>query len=404
MDLTAIDSAAFARDVDALHAELMADLGPADIAHLHKMNRWSRACTITGYATAWIAPNPVSVIAMSLGTLSRWITMHHVGHRGYDRVPDMPRKLTSKVFAKGWRRYFDWFDWMHPEAWNHEHNNLHHPRTGEDADPDLVERNAEWLRDSSMPKIMKVVIATLIACTWRFSYYAPNTIRELHRAKRRRAGDPDPTSQEEALRQLFNPKDPEGRAQWMRVLNPATVEGRQLWLSCLLPYAALRFVVIPAAFYAISPWAAFSVLVNSLLAEVLTNLHAFAVIVPNHAGGDVPRFDGASRDKPEFFVRQVAGSVNFTGGTDVKDFLQGYLNYQIEHHVWPDLPMLKYRQAQPKLQAIAAKHGVPYIREGVGTRVAKMVSVMIGSATMPRGITAPAEMERSTPSTLPLAS
>ena len=32
---------------------------------------------------------------------------------------------------------------MLPEAWNVEHNNLHHYRTGEPGDPDLVERNLE---------------------------------------------------------------------------------------------------------------------------------------------------------------------------------------------------------------------------------------------------------------------
>ena len=40
----------------------------------------------------------------------------------------------------------DWLDWMLPEAWNVEHNNLHHYKLGEQGDPDLVERNFEPLR------------------------------------------------------------------------------------------------------------------------------------------------------------------------------------------------------------------------------------------------------------------
>jgi hypothetical protein len=50
------------------------------------------------------------------------------------------------VVAQGslFKRATQWFDWMLPEAWNIEHNNLHHYRLGEKYDPDLVERNREW--------------------------------------------------------------------------------------------------------------------------------------------------------------------------------------------------------------------------------------------------------------------
>ena len=41
------------------------------------------------------------------------------------------------------------------QAWNIEHNNLHHFRTGEDGDPDLVERNVELLREAPIPRMLK---------------------------------------------------------------------------------------------------------------------------------------------------------------------------------------------------------------------------------------------------------
>ena len=61
---------------------------------------------------------------------------HHVSHRGYDRVQGAPDTRRSKRFAAGRRRWLDWFDWIRPEAWNTEHNLLHHYRLGEEADPD----------------------------------------------------------------------------------------------------------------------------------------------------------------------------------------------------------------------------------------------------------------------------
>jgi hypothetical protein len=120
----------------------------ADVAHLRKVAFFGRLCSVLGWATAWIAPNPVSAALLSTGRFSRWsMIAHHVAHRGYDRVGG-PQ---GKPFAEGWRRLIDWFDWIDPAAWKHEHNTLHHYRLNEDRDPDLVEANLDWMRTSGWP-------------------------------------------------------------------------------------------------------------------------------------------------------------------------------------------------------------------------------------------------------------
>jgi fatty acid desaturase len=73
----------------------------------------------------------------------------------------------------------------------------------------------------------------------------------------------------------------------------------------------------------------------------------------------------------EFFLRQIVGSVNYACGNDRIDFLQGWLNYQIEHHLWPAMPLLQYQRAQPRVREICEKHGVPYKQESIWTRVRK---------------------------------
>merc|ERR1719223_326721 len=124
-------------------------------------------------------------------------------------------------------------------------------------------------------------------------------------------------------------------------------------------------------------------LVNLLVAELLTNVHAFLTIVTNHAGEDLYTFDDAVKPNTgSFYVRQIVGSVNFATGTDPIDFSHGWLNYQIEHHVWPDLSMLQYQKGAPKLKAICAKYGVPYIQENVWTRVRKTIDIMVGNTSM----------------------
>src|SRR5436305_548959 len=86
-------------------------------------------------------PNPLSVFALSFGIFIRWAVLaHHTIHCGYDRVPGVSYRHTSRGFARGWRRCIDWIDWMSPAAWRHEHNFMHHCRLNEDpGDPDLVE-------------------------------------------------------------------------------------------------------------------------------------------------------------------------------------------------------------------------------------------------------------------------
>ncbi|XXF78633.1 fatty acid desaturase [Myxococcaceae bacterium GXIMD 01537] len=354
-DPASVDVDAFLKDIQALRAELEASLGEPDAAHLRKIERWGRLATAFGVATCWIAPNPLSAAGMSVGRATRWLLMHHVGHRGYDRVAGMPPERTSKAFAKGQRRFLDWFDWMLPEAWVYEHNVLHHSHTGEEADPDLLERNAEKsLRDTSRPLALRYLQLALLAVTWRASYYAPETLRSLRRKGRR----------------LDSPMSSE--------------ELRELVRRCYVPYGLFHFVVFPALFLPLGAWAAFSAGCNALLAEVFTNLHTFLVVGPNHTGEDLYRFDAPPANKGERYLQQVLGSANYATGGELNDYAHLWLNYQIEHHLFPDIPMLKYREVQPKVRALCEKHGIPYVQESVWTRARKMVDVVVGKASMRR--------------------
>jgi fatty acid desaturase len=322
-----------------------------------------------GYGTAWIAPNLFSAFLISQGNVARWtIVAHHVSHRGFDRVPGAPERFRSRTFAGGLRRIVDWLDWIDPEAWRHEHDVLHHYRTGELADPDLVEENVRYLRDLPAPRAVKYALIGLHALSWKLTYYAPSSFQALSAARRRRAGLPSE----------------EGAPRYADAFNPLTTEGREFWRRCLLPYALARFVAVPALALPLGPFAAASVLANSVMAEAIANVHSFLIVVPNHAGDDLHRFDDRGRTRAEFYVRQVTGSANFNAGGDLHDFLHGYLNYQIEHHLFPDLPPLRYREIRPRVKAICAQYGVPYVEDSVWARARKMLGVMTGETSMKR--------------------
>jgi len=69
-------------------------------------------------------------------------------------------------------------------------------------------------------------------------------------------------------------------------------------------------------------------------------------------------------------------------GTDLIDFMHGWLNYQIEHHLWPNLSMLSYQKSAPLVQEICRKHGVPYVKQNVFWRLKKTVDIMVGKSSM----------------------
>lgn len=364
------------QDVENFTQELMALRRAAnermnldDFKHLKKIERWGKLCTAAGYSTAWIMPNPVSAFLMSQGNVTRWTTIaHHVVHKGYDKIEGVPARYTSTGFAKGLRRFLDWNDWILPQAWANEHNKLHHYNLGEAADPDQVELNLEWLRDSNLPMPVRYAIVGLFAMSWKPVYYAPNTLKHLRSTKNNVLGE---ERQSAALSQL-------------ELWNPLNPFARDLWLKCLLPYIMVKFVLIPLLFIPLGPVAVISVWINTLLAEIIANLHSFLVIVPNHVGDDILLFEESANTKSEFFLRQITGSANFKTGGDVNDFLHGWLNYQIEHHLWPDLPASEYQRLQPQVKALCQKYGIPYVQESVWKRLKKTVDVMVGNRSMPR--------------------
>jgi NADPH-dependent stearoyl-CoA 9-desaturase len=63
--------------------------------------------------------------------------------------------------------------------------------------------------------------------------------------------------------------------------------------------------------------------------------------------------------KPEWYLRQMLGTANFNAGPFLR-FMSGSLCYQIEHHLFPDLPSNRYPEISVRVQAILAEYDLPY--------------------------------------------
>ncbi len=370
-----VDRKQLADDLNAIHRDVLSRIGEDDFKHLKKMERWGKVCSLLGYGTAWILPNPISALLISQGCFTRWTQLTHpVVHKGYDKIEDIPERYTSKSFARGWRRFIDWPDWITPAGWHQEHDVLHHYNLGEELDPDHLQHNMEWLRQSKAPMWLRYIVVGVFTTVWKILYYTPRTHKELRLSDARQKGESTPTMTRLGAWSLY------------------TKQGRALWFQSFLPYIAFRFILLPLLFLPLGTFAAISILLNTIMAEMLVNMHSFLVIVPNHAGDDVMMFEEKGKGRGEFYLRQILGSVNYPTGSDFNDHFYGWLNYQIEHHLWPDIPLSQYQYVQPKVKAVCEKHGIPYRQESVFRRLLKAVDIMVGRTSMLKPLKAAVEI------------
>ncbi|MFF3566582.1 fatty acid desaturase family protein [Nocardia jiangxiensis] len=103
-------------------------------------------------------------------------------------------------------------------------------------------------------------------------------------------------------------------------------------------------------------------LAANVAANLLRNLWAYLVIFCGHFPDGAEKFMSAvveHETKPEWYLRQMLGTANFDAGP-VLAFLSGNLCYQIEHHLFPDLPSNRYAEIAERVRALCDKYDLPY--------------------------------------------
>jgi fatty acid desaturase len=89
--------------------------------------------------------------------------------------------------------------------------------------------------------------------------------------------------------------------------------------------------------------------------QAVWGFYMSCTFAPNHKGMPIL----GPGVKLDFLRRQVLTSRNVRGGI-LTDFALGGLNYQIEHHLFPNMPRPALRRAQPLVRAHCRELGVPY--------------------------------------------
>jgi linoleoyl-CoA desaturase len=98
------------------------------------------------------------------------------------------------------------------------------------------------------------------------------------------------------------------------------------------------------------------------LANLSRNLWSYMIIFCGHFPDGALHFteeEIEDETRAEWYLRQALGSANFTGGPFLH-VMSGNLGYQIEHHLFPDLPSNRYAEISDRVRPLMEKYGIPY--------------------------------------------
>jgi linoleoyl-CoA desaturase len=136
------------------------------------------------------------------------------------------------------------------------------------------------------------------------------------------------------------------------------------------------FLLNPALAALVNPFAAVPAFAATLAANVVANLArniwTHSVIMCGHFPEGVATFSKTSIEgetRGEWYVRQMVGSANISGSSAMH-MMTGNLSFQIEHHLYPDMPSKRYREISPRIQDLFERYDLPYVTGPLPKQVA----------------------------------
>ena len=315
---------AFGAELDAIKERVIADLGERDAGYIRRMVKAQRGLEIGGRALlfAGIFP-PFWLAGTTLLGLSKIIDNmeigHNVMHGQYDWMGDPSLQ----------GRDFEWDTACPADQWRHSHNYMHHTYTnivGMDRDIGYgilrMSDDQKW-----RPYFLgNPVYAFLLMVLFQYGV----ALHEME-SERILAGEVRITDKREVLEEI-----------WRKTRN-----------QTLKDYAAFPLLAGPFA-----PL----VFAGNMTANLMRNVWAFMIIFCGHFPDGTSEFsveETKAETRGQWYFRQILGSANLTGGK-LFHILSGNLSFQIEHHLFPDLPAHRYAEISDEVRDICERYGIPY--------------------------------------------
>ncbi len=329
------------QELDAIRGRLIDDLGQEDVDYIKRVIRVQRTLEVAGRGSLFFGGIPSFWLfgTAALGfskILDNMEIGHNVMHGQFDWTHDPALSATG----------FEWDSSCPGEQWRHSHNYRHHTMTnilGEDRDIGYgvlrmtdAERWTPWA-------LANPLLAVALALNFDLGVMFHDVEIERIMAGERTWAEAAPV-----LR------------AGLRKTGRLAARDYLIWPLLTGP----QFLSTVAA---------------DLAANTMRSLWAFTIIFCGHFPDGVHEFtpeECQDESRGHWYFRQVLGSANIDGGR-LFHILSGNLSFQIEHHLFPDIPARRYQQVAGEVREVCQRYGLPYNTGGLGRQFGSVVRKIV---------------------------
>jgi fatty acid desaturase len=322
--LTAEEVSALGQELDAIRAEVASRLGREDAAYIRRVIKVQRGLEVAGrLSLVFSRRRPAFVAGTAMLTLAKILENMEIGHNVLHGQYDWMNDPT--IHSARW----EWDAVSTAASWKYSHNFQHHTFTnviGKDRDLGYsavrVDADQPWHPVYLFQPVFMVLMALVFE--WAIALYD----MEL-----------DAVGRGEKTRE-------QARAEFEAF---ATKAGRQF---------AKDFVLWPV----LSGRGAKQTALANLIANVARNAWVHTIVFMGHLPEGAETFSesqAANETRGQWYVRQLVGSCNLEG-TRLFHILAGSLSFQIEHHLFPDIPSYRYPELAPRVREVCERYRLPY--------------------------------------------
>ena len=332
--LTDVDIENLAVELDAIRLDIEDSRGERDARYIRRTIAAQRALEVAGRImlaassnrSAWWAGAATLGLAKIIENME---IGHNVMHGQWDWMND------PEIHSSSW----EWDQLGAAKHWRFTHNFQHHKYTnilGMDDDVGFgmlrVTRDQRWKKFN----IANLLWNTLLMLGFEWGVAVQHL--QIGKIVKGRA-DPEATK--------------------VRLRAASAKAGRQLFKD---------YVAFPALTSLLSPGATYkSTATANVMANVIRNVWSNAVIFCGHFPDGAEKFtkrDLEGETKGQWYLRQMLGSSNIDAGP-VMAFMTGNLSYQIEHHLYPDLPSNRLAEIAVRVGQVCDKYDLPYTTDSL---------------------------------------
>ncbi|MEU7145776.1 acyl-CoA desaturase [Nocardia sp. NPDC046473] len=310
--------------LDELRAKVVADLGDRDREYLYSIIKAQRGFEIAGRGLMYLGfLPPVWLAAVAALSVSKILDNMEIGHNVMHGQYDWMREpgLNSRVF--------EWDTVCPADQWKHSHNYIHHTFTNiHNKDRDIgysilrMDESQSW----NPLRLGQPLYAFALMMLFEWGVMAHDL--EVENVVR-------------------------GKRSWADIKRTVLGQVKKASKQALKDY--LIFPALTGPLFV-------STLAGNVTANLVRNVWAYSIIFCGHFPTGVQTFteeETAEETRGEWYIRQMLGSANITGGK-LFHIMSGNLSHQIEHHLFPDIPAARYPEIAPEVRALCEKYGLPY--------------------------------------------